>query len=170
MDSGDFFVHEGPRLSGVGGEPSLEESPECQRVSEAAREATESLIRSVGLSAKVFASAEDFLHSGHLQDTACLIVDVRMPRMNGLEFQRQLATSLCPIPLIFITAHGDAEGRARALSTGAVAFLDKPFGDEVLLRAVQSALLSFRGAGEGASVTIQRHGTIPGSKRALQSE
>jgi len=113
---------------------------------EAIREATESLLRSVGLRAEVFASAEDFLHSAHLQDTACLIVDVRMPRMSGLELQRQLAKDHCPIPIIFVTAHGDAETRTCALRAGAVAFLDKPFSDEVLLRAVQSTLQSSRGA------------------------
>jgi FixJ family two-component response regulator len=112
---------------------------------EAIREAVQSLLRSVGLRAEVFASAEDFWHAGHLQDTACLIVDVRMPRMSGLEFQRQLAAANCPIPIIFITAHGDEEARGRALRAGAVDFLDKPFSDEVLLRAVHAALQSSRG-------------------------
>jgi FixJ family two-component response regulator len=107
---------------------------------EAIREAIQSLIRSVGLRAAVFASAEDFLHAGQRQATACLIVDVRMPRMSGIELQRQLATANYPMPIIFITAHGDAE--TRALRAGAVAFLDKPFSDEVLLRAVQAALPS----------------------------
>ena len=108
----------------------------------AIREAVQSLLRSVGLRAAVFASAEDFLSSGQLQATACLILDVRMPQMNGLELQRQLATAKCPMPIVFITAHGDEETRARALQAGAVAFLDKPFSDEVLLRAVQAALPS----------------------------
>jgi FixJ family two-component response regulator len=111
----------------------------------AIREAVQSLIRSVGLRAEVFASAQDFLQSGRLQDTACLIVDVRMPRMSGLELQQQLTTAHCPIPTIFITAHGDEETRARALRAGAVGFLNKPFGDEVLLGAVQAALQSLRG-------------------------
>jgi FixJ family two-component response regulator len=111
----------------------------------AIREALQSLLRSVGLRAEMFASAEDFWHAGQLQDTACLIVDVRMPRMSGLELQRQLAAAHCPIPLIFITAHGDAETRALALRAGAVAFLDKPFSDEVLLRAVQAGLQSSQG-------------------------
>jgi len=111
---------------------------------EAIREAVQSLIRSAGFRAETFPSAEDFWHAGHLQDTACLIVDVRMPRISGLEFQRQLTVANCPIPLIFITAHGDAEMRARALRAGAVAFLDKPFSDEVLLRAVHAALQSSR--------------------------
>jgi FixJ family two-component response regulator len=109
---------------------------------EAIREAIQSLLRSVGLRAAVFASAEDFLHAGQRQATACLIVDVRMRRMSGIELQRQLATANYPMPIIFITAHGDAETRARALREGAVAFLDKPFSDEVLLRAVQAALPS----------------------------
>jgi FixJ family two-component response regulator len=109
---------------------------------EAIREATQSLLRSVGLRVAVFASAEDFLNSGQLQATDCLIVDVRMPRMSGIELQRQLTTANYPMPIIFITAHGDAETRARALRAGAVAFLDKPFSDEVLLRAVQEALPS----------------------------
>jgi FixJ family two-component response regulator len=112
---------------------------------EAIREAVESLLRSVGLRAAAFASAADFLRAGALQVAACLIVDVRMPGMSGLELQRQLATTHGALPLIFITAHGDAETRARALRAGAVAFLDKPFSDEVLLRAVQSALQSSQG-------------------------
>jgi FixJ family two-component response regulator len=111
----------------------------------AIREAVQSLIQSAGFRAGVFASARDFLQSGHLQDTACLIVDVRMPLMSGLELQQQLATAHCPIPIIFITAHSDEETHARALRAGAVDFLDKPFSDEVLLRAVQVALQSFRG-------------------------
>ena len=115
---------------------------------EAIREAIQSLLRSVGLRVAVFASAEDFWQAGQRQAMACLIVDVRMPRMSGLELQRQLATAHGSIPIIFITAHGDEEMRARALRAGAVAFLDKPFSDEVLLRAVEAALPS-SGGGEG---------------------
>ena len=111
---------------------------------EAIRDAIQSLLRAVGPRAAVFASAEDFLQADQRQATACLIVDVRMPRMSGLELQRQLTAANCPIPLIFLTAHGDAEMRARALRAGAVAFLDKPFSDEVLLRAVHAALQSSR--------------------------
>jgi FixJ family two-component response regulator len=116
----------------------------------AIREAVQSLLRSVGLRAEGFASAQDFLQSGHLPDTACLIVDVRMPCMSGLELQQQLTTAHCPLPILFITAHGDAATRARALSAGAVAFLDKPFSEDGLLRAVQAALPSVRGDGEGS--------------------
>ena len=112
---------------------------------QAIREAIQSLLRSVGFRAEIFASAEDFWHAGQLQAIACLIVDVRMPRISGLEFQRQLAAAHCPIPIIFITAHGDEEMRAQALRAGAVAFLDKPFSDEVLLRDVQAALHASQG-------------------------
>ena len=109
--------------------------------------ALQRLLRLEGFRTAAFASAEDFLHAGPLQDTACLIVDVRMPRMSGLELQRQLAMADCPMPLIFITAQSDEATRARALRAGAVAFLDKPFSDEVLLRAVHAALQSPLGGG-----------------------
>jgi FixJ family two-component response regulator len=109
------------------------------------RGALRNLLRSVGFRAATFASAEEFLQADQLQDTACVIVDVRMPRMSGLEFQQHLATIQCPIPLIFITAHGDEEARARALRAGAVDFLYKPFSEDVLLSAIQSALHASRG-------------------------
>jgi len=117
---------------------------------ESMRGALQRLLRLEGFRTAVFASAEDFLHAGPLQDTACLIVDVRMRQMSGLELQRQLATTNCPIPLIFITAHGDAATRAQALRAGAVDFLYKPFRDEALLGAIRSALRSSREGGAGA--------------------
>ena len=113
------------------------------------RGALRNLLRSVGFRAAAFASAEEFLQASQLQDTACAIVDVRMPGMSGLELQQHLATIPCPVPLIFITAHGDAEARGRALRAGAVEFLDKPFSEEVLLRAIQSALQASRDGGAG---------------------
>jgi FixJ family two-component response regulator len=113
------------------------------------RGALRRLLRSMGLRAAAFASAEEFLQASQLQDTACVIVDVRMPGMSGLELQQHLATIQCPVPLIFITAHGDEEARARALRAGAVDFLDKPFSEEVLLRAIQSALQASRDSGVG---------------------
>ena len=114
------------------------------------RGALQPLLRLEGCRTVVFASAEDLLHAGPLQDIACLIVDVRMPQMSGLELQRQLATTHCPIPLIFITAHGDAAARAQALRAGAVDFLYKPFRDEALLGAIRSALRSSQEGGAGA--------------------
>ena len=113
------------------------------------RGALRNLLRSVGFRAAAFASAEEFLQASQIQGTACAIVDVRMPGMSGLELQQHLATIQYPIPLIFITAHGDAEARARALRAGAVDFLYKPFSEEVLLRAIQSALQASRNGGAG---------------------
>ena len=106
------------------------------------RESLGGLIRSVGFAVKVFASAEEFLNSDHLRNTHCLILDVRMPGMNGLELQRQLAASDRKIPIIFITAHGDEEVRSRALNGGAVDYLLKPFSEEALLNAIDAALKS----------------------------
>jgi FixJ family two-component response regulator len=105
---------------------------------EAIREALESLLKSVGFRAEVFASAEGFINSGHLDETKCLIVDVRMPWMNGFELQERLAASNNLIPIIFITAHADETARARALMSGAIAFLPKPFGESALLEAVRT--------------------------------
>jgi FixJ family two-component response regulator len=106
------------------------------------RESLSGLIRSVGFGVRVFASAEEFLTSDRLADTDCLILDVRMPGMNGLELQRRLATNHLVIPIIFITAHGDEETRVRALNGGAVEYLLKPFSEEALLNAIDAALKS----------------------------
>src|SRR6202022_374599 len=98
--------------------------------------------KAVGLSAQAFASAEEFLRSGQHRQTACLITDIRMPGMSGLELQAQLNAEHCRIPTIFITAHGDAKLRMQALRAGAVEFLAKPFDDEALLGSVRAALES----------------------------
>jgi len=108
---------------------------------ESIREAIQSLLRSVGFKAKTFASAEQFLQSDQIENTACLILDVRMPGMSGLELQRRLMATQCRIPIVFVTAHGDEEARSRALQEGAVEFLLKPFSEEALLNAIQAALL-----------------------------
>jgi FixJ family two-component response regulator len=107
---------------------------------ESVRRTTALLIESFGLRAAAFESAEGFLKSGQLHDTACLIVDVQMPGMNGLQLQSHLAAAGCGIPIIFITAYDDRESRGRAMRAGAVAFLSKPFGDEQLLQTIRSAL------------------------------
>jgi FixJ family two-component response regulator len=104
------------------------------------RESLRCLIRSVGFGVEVFASAEDFLKSDHLHDTRCLILDVRMPGMNGLELQRKLSASHREIPVIFITAHGDGAARSQALKDGAVDYLFKPFREEALLHAIHAAM------------------------------
>jgi FixJ family two-component response regulator len=107
---------------------------------ESIREAIQSLLRSVGFRAKTFASAEQFLQSDQIENTACLILDVRMPGMSGLELQRRLMATQWHIPIVFVTAHGDEETRSRALQEGAVEFLLKPFSEEALLNALQAAL------------------------------
>src|ERR1700740_984856 len=104
------------------------------------RSAVEGLLKSVGLPSQAFASAEEFLNSGQQRQTACLIADIRMPGMSGLELQAQLNAEHCRIPTIFITAHGDTKMRMQALRAGAVEFLAKPFDDEVLLESVRAAL------------------------------
>jgi FixJ family two-component response regulator len=105
------------------------------------RESLRGLMRSVGFRVGAFASAEEFLNSDHLFQTDCLILDVRMPGMSGLELQRHLAAREPAIPVIFITAHGSEQGgRSQALREGAVEYLIKPFSEEALLRAVHVAL------------------------------
>ena len=106
------------------------------------RSALQGMLKSVGLPSQAFASAEDFLKSGQQQQTACLITDIRMPGMSGLELQAKLNAEHCRIPTIFITAHGDTKMRMQALRAGAVEFLAKPFDDEALLGSVRAALES----------------------------
>src|SRR3982075_541148 len=106
------------------------------------RSALQGLLKAVGLPARAFASAEAFLESGHQHDTACLIADIRMSGMSGLELQARLNAEQIRIPTIFITAHGDEHMRMQALREGAVEFLAKPFDDEVLLESVRAALES----------------------------
>ena len=107
---------------------------------ESVRRTTKLLIESFGFRALAFESAESFLRSGQLQDNSCLIVDIQMPGMNGLQLQSYLAAEGCGIPIIFITAYDDNNSRQRALQAGAAAFLGKPFSDERLLQTIRSAL------------------------------
>jgi FixJ family two-component response regulator len=104
------------------------------------RSALQGLLKAVGVPARAFASAEEFLESGQQHDTACLIADIRMSGMSGLELQAKLNAERLRIPMIFITAHGDERMRMQALRAGAVEFLAKPFDDEVLLESVRAAL------------------------------
>ena len=104
------------------------------------RSALQGMLKSVGLPSQAFASAEEFLDSGQQEQTACLIADIRMPGMSGLELQAKLNAQHYRIPTIFITAHGDTKMRMQALRAGAVEFLAKPFDDEVLLESVRAAL------------------------------
>jgi FixJ family two-component response regulator len=106
----------------------------------ALRSSLENLIRSVGWRAQCFSSAEAFLRSNQMHETGCLILDVRMPGMSGLELQRQMVMQNSLTPIIFITAHGDEDRRRQAFEAGAVAFLHKPFYQEELLNAIDAAL------------------------------
>ena len=130
-DKGNAAVTKRPRVSIVDDDESV-------------RDAIKSLLKSMGLRADVFASAEEFLNSDYTHDTACLILDLRMPGMSGLELQHQLVDANCRIPIIFVTAHGDDEERKRALQFGAIDFLRKPFNEDALLAAVNVALKSGR--------------------------
>lgn len=98
------------------------------------------LLKSAGFPVRSFASAEDFLKSGEQHDTRCLITDIRMPGMSGLDLLVKLNADHCPIPTIFITAHGDEKMRLQAMRGGAVKFLTKPFDDAILLESVRTAL------------------------------
>ena len=104
------------------------------------RDSTVRLIRSFGFRVEAFPSAEEFGNSGYVEETACLILDVRMPGMDGLELQHRLFDAGVRIPIIFITAHADDQQERRAMEAGAVGFLYKPFSQESLLQAVRSAL------------------------------
>jgi len=107
---------------------------------ESVREALKGFIQSIGFRADVFPSAEDFLASNNLDKTSCIIIDVHMPVMTGLELQCRLNSSDCRIPMIFVTAHDDPVVRIQALKAGAVDFLSKSFNAEVLLSAIHAAL------------------------------
>ena len=109
---------------------------------ESYRAAVRRLLKSAGLPVRSFASAEDFLKSGQQQETGCLIADIQMPGMSGLDLQAKLNAEHCPIPIIFITAHGDEEMRLQAMRGGAVKFLAKPFDGAILLESVRVALQS----------------------------
>jgi FixJ family two-component response regulator len=104
------------------------------------RQAIQDLVESVGLRAEAFATGQEFLNRQRTGDPSCLVLDVRLPQMSGLDFQRQLAEVGIQIPIIFITAHGDIPMSVRALKSGAVEFLTKPFRDQDLLDAIQQAL------------------------------
>jgi len=107
---------------------------------ESYRGALQRLLKSAGFQVRSFASAEDFLDSGQQHETACLIADIRMPGMSGLDLQAKLNADHCPIPIIFITAHGDEQMRLQAMRGGAVKFLGKPFDCAILLESLRVAL------------------------------
>ena len=104
------------------------------------RQALLSLMRALGYASEAYPCAEDFLSSGRLQHTACLIADVRMPGMSGLDLHRRLVVAGHRIPTVLITAHGDENARARALAAGVVCYLTKPFDEDDLLGCIRAAI------------------------------
>jgi FixJ family two-component response regulator len=104
------------------------------------RRAASRLIHSLGHTVESFGSAEEFLQSGRVDESACLISDVKMPGMTGIELQRRLRQLGCRLPVIFVTAHADANAKSRALASGAVGFLNKPFRDHELISCLDRAL------------------------------
>jgi FixJ family two-component response regulator len=117
---------------------------------ESVREATKGLMRSMGLAVEAFACGEDFLRSPHLSRTACLVADVNMPGMSGLDLHRRLSARNKSIPTILITAYPNDSARARALSGGVICYLAKPFGEDDLINCIRSALAD---AGDGGSAS-----------------
>ena len=107
---------------------------------ESLRRSLRNLLESVGFRVEAFASAEAFLESIHQEQTGCLVLDLRMPGMNGFDLLRRLSSTGSRIPVIILTAHGDDEARQQSLHAGAVAFLSKPFNGNALLDAVRTAL------------------------------
>ena len=107
---------------------------------ESIRAALQGFMKEAGLPAQSFASAEDFLASGNLNQVGCLVADIRMPGMSGLELQARLSADRHRMPIVFITAHGDESMKMQALRAGAVEFLAKPFNEEVLLDCVRAAM------------------------------
>jgi FixJ family two-component response regulator len=117
---------------------------------ESVREAIMSLMRALGFTSEAYQCAEDFLKSGRLRRTSCLIADVRMPGMSGLELYRRLVASGNPIPTVLITAHPDDGIRARALQAGIICYLTKPFKEDELLGCIRSALDHGKKEGKGS--------------------
>jgi FixJ family two-component response regulator len=139
---------------------------------ESVREAVAALLRSVDLPAKVFANTRDFLRESSSAGPSCLILDVQMPGLNGLQFQRQLSQSGIHIPIIFITGHGDIPMTVQAMKAGAIEFLTKPFSDEDLLAAVRQALERDSGMREKAAsvgALRERYATLSPREREVMA-
>jgi FixJ family two-component response regulator len=135
------------------------------------RRAIKRLVESVGLRVELFGSAQEFLRSERPDLPNCLVLDIRLPGMSGLDFQRELAVAGIPIPIIFITAHGDIPMTVRAMKAGAVEFLTKPFRDQDLLDAIQQGLERdrTRRAQEAEIATLRERfeSLTPGERKVL---
>src|SRR5437660_11605891 len=134
------------------------------------RDAVSSLIRSAGFSVRTFASAHEFLASPRAEVPSCLVLDVHLPGLNGLELQRELAKADIQIPIIFLTGHGDIPTSVRAIKAGALGFLTKPFADEDLLNAIQQGIArDHRAPKQREDLATHKFGAIVGSSIALQT-
>lgn len=125
------------------GDMAIKKKPQLVAIiddNELVRSSLEGLMKFVGFPALAFAHAEEFLSCERKSEIACLILDIRLPGMSGLELQAKLNAEQCRIPIIFITAHGDEKARMRALRAGAVEFLTKPYDDDALIQSVRAAL------------------------------
>src|SRR5579864_2426875 len=136
------------------------------------RQAIQDLVESVGLRAEAFATGQDFLGKQLGGNPSCLVLDVRLPQLSGLDFQRHLAETGVQIPIIFITAHGDIPMSVKALKSGAVEFLTKPFRDQDLLDAIQQALQRDGAARERQAefnALHERYGALTAREREVMS-
>src|SRR2546430_151581 len=134
------------------------------------RTAIQGMLKSVGLRSETFGTPQEFLDSKRPDAPSCLILDVRLPGVNGLDFQRELADAGVRIPIIFVTGHGDIPMTVRAMKSGAVEFLTKPFDDQDLLDAIYQALDRDRGARQHElelAVLQRRHATLTGRERQV---
>jgi FixJ family two-component response regulator len=134
------------------------------------REGLDSLVRSVGFQVRTFASATDFLRGPHPDAPGCLVLDIRMPGVSGLDLQRELTEAGVPIPIIFITGHGDIPMTVQAMKAGAVEFLTKPFREQELLEAIQQAVARDRAVRAGrAELTelSERYDTLTPREREV---
>jgi len=135
LSPSEVRVHTSPMIGGAGSRSVaiIDDDRSLQR-------AVKDLMESAGLAARCYGSAEEFLESDLCDETGCLVLDILMPGMSGLELQAKLNALGARIPIIFITARGDAKLKTRAMKAGAVEFLSKPFDDDVLLEMVCAAL------------------------------
>jgi FixJ family two-component response regulator len=136
------------------------------------RRSLESLLRSVGHEVRLFASAPEFMRAARPDVPGCLVLDVRLPGMSGLAFQEELAKAGTPLPIIFITGHGDVPMSVRAMKAGAAEFLTKPFDDQVLLDAIHAALERDRARrrDEASQATLRaRHAGLTDRERQVMS-
>src|SRR5208283_320290 len=126
------------------------------------RASIQGMLKSVGLRSETFGTPQEFLRSKRADGPSCLVLDVRLPGTNGLDFQRQLADSGLQIPIIFITGHGDIPMSVRAMKSGAVEFLTKPFKDQDLLDAIHQAL-------DRDKAILQQQGELAGLRKHYES-